>query len=272
MSEAIFLNDILHLNNIENTKIRFNIMFEGNWNPIEVFQQNKQQVLLEGQYWNYAGKKSFKDGQVTIGFIRIHKKEDYWLLFHAGQITKDLDRLDGVGYEFESIPEYEKYLGRLVIKFKNNSQTMIRNASSVIEECEVYRILPNVFDNDIFPGYENVSVSWSQLSHYIEKETWKTALQNQKGVYLITDLNTGKMYVGSAYGEDMILGRWKSYIRTGDGGNVELKALDFDYIKANFSYSILDIFKASIDDQVVIDRESYWKEVLMTRKFGFNKN
>jgi len=43
------LNDILKLEDVGNTKIRFNLMFEDNWNPIEVFQQNKTEVLLEGQ-------------------------------------------------------------------------------------------------------------------------------------------------------------------------------------------------------------------------------
>lgn len=149
---------------------------------------------------------------------------------------------------------------------------MVRLASSVMDECEVEQILPDVFDNDIFPGYDKVNISWSELSRLIEKETWKTALQNQKGVYLITDISNGKKYVGSAYGETMILGRWKSYVRYGHGGNVELKVLDFDYIRKNFRYSILDIYKSSIDDEVIIERECWWKEVLQSRKYGYNVN
>jgi len=149
---------------------------------------------------------------------------------------------------------------------------MIRNAESVLHECEVIQILPGKFNKDIFPGYDRVNVSWEELSRVVEKETWKTALQNQKGVYLIVDASTGKMYVGSAYGNDMILGRWKSYIKTGHGGNVELKKVPFDHIKKNFRYSILDTFKSSVDDQIIIDRESFWKETLVTRKFGLNRN
>ena len=149
---------------------------------------------------------------------------------------------------------------------------MIRNANSVIEDCEVYKILPDSFDNDIFQGYEKVNISWVEMSRVVEKETWKTALQNQKGVYLISDVSNGKMYVGSAYGENMILGRWQSYVITGNGGNIELKKFDFDYIKKNFRYSILDIYKKTTDDQIIIDRESWWKEVLQSRTYGYNKN
>lgn len=268
----IMLNEVLKLDNIENVKIRFNLMFRDNWNPIEIFKQDDIEILLEGQYWNYKSSKSYKNGQITIGFIRLNNHDNLWLLFHVGKITKDLNRFNGIGYEYEILPEYEKYLGRLIIKYKNKSQTMIRKAISVIDECEVAQILPDTFDNDIFPGYDNVDITWKELSRVISKESWKTALQNQKGVYLIKDNSNGKMYIGSAYGENMILGRWKSYVKTGNGGNSELKKLNFDYIKKNFNYSILDIFKSSTDDKIIILREGWWKSVLLTRKYGYNKN
>jgi hypothetical protein len=270
--EQIKLNDILKLDNLNNIKIRFNLMFASNWNPIEIFKNNEIQTLLEGQYWNYNKNKSYKEGQITLGFIRINSNENLWLLFHIGQITKDLNIFNGIGYEFKTLSEYEKYFGRLIINFKNTSQNMIRNAESVIDNCEVAQILPDTFDNDIFPGYDKINISWKEMSRVIEKETWKTALQNQKGIYLITDIQNGKKYVGSAYGENMILGRWKSYIKTGHGGNIGLKKLDFDYIKNNFRYSILDIYKSTTNDQIIIARESWWKEILLSRKFGYNEN
>ncbi|MGE0085765.1 MAG: GIY-YIG nuclease family protein [Desulfococcaceae bacterium] len=271
-SNKILLNEILKLDNLDNVKIRFNLMFRENWNPIDIFKNSDFDILLEGQYWNYKTKKSYKDGQITIGFIRINNIDNLWLLFHIGKITKDLNVFDGIGYEYEILHQYQKYFGRLIVKFRNNSQTMIRLAKSVINDCEVVQILPDIFDNDIFPGYDKVNVSWEELSHLISKESWKTALQNQKGIYLITDISTGKMYVGSAYGEYMILGRWQSYIRTGNGDNIELKKLNFNYIKKNFKYSILEIFKSTTDDQTIISRECWWKSVLQTREFGYNKN
>ncbi len=263
-ADRILLNEILKLDNLDNVKIRFNLMFGGNWNPIELFKNADFDTILNGHYWNYNKNKSYKNGQITIGFIRLNDK-DSWLLFHIGRITKDLNKLNGVGYEYETLSEYEKYFGRLIIKFKNKSQTMIRLANSVINECEVNQILPDTFDNDIFPGYEQVNVTWNELSRVVTKESWKTALQNQKGVYLISDITNGKMYVGSAYGENMILGRWKSYIKNGNGGNVGLKKLNFEYIKNNFKYSILDIFKSTVDDKTIIARENWWKETLQTR-------
>lgn len=266
----ILLNEILKLENLDNVKIRFNLMVDGNWNPIELFKNSDFKELLDGHYHNY-NKKSYKTGQITVGFIRLNEK-DSWLLFHVGMVTEDLNISNGAGYKYETITEYEKYFGRLIIKFKNKSQTMIRLAKSVIDDCTVHQILPDTFDNDLFPGYDKVNISWSDLSRVVTKDTWKTALQNQKGVYLITDSSNGKMYVGSAYGENMILGRWESYLKSGNGGNTELKKLDFEYIKSNFRYSILDIYKSTVDDKTIIEREGWWKEVLQTRGFGYNSN
>lgn len=96
----IKLNDILRLNDLNNVKIRFNLMFRQNWNPIELFNNGDISTMLEGQYWNYKKHKSFKVGQNTIGLVRIKPKEDLWLLFHVGQVTKDLNKLDGIGYEY----------------------------------------------------------------------------------------------------------------------------------------------------------------------------
>ncbi len=270
-SKKILLNEILRIDSIDAVKIRFNLMFQGVWDPVEFYKNGNIETMLEGQYWNYSTKKSFKEGQITIGFIRLNQK-DLWLLFHIGKVTRDLNILNGVGYEYETLSEYEKYFGRLIVRFKNKSQTMIRLATSVIDECEVVKILPDTFDNDIFPGYDKVNISWRALSRVISKESWRTALQNQKGVYLITDISNGKMYVGSAYGEYMILGRWESYVKTGHGGNKDLKKVKFDYIKKNFRYSILDIFKSTVDDKVIIEKENWWKEVLLTRKYGYNNN
>lgn len=269
---SIKLNDILKLENLSNVKIRFNIMFEGNYNPIEMFKNKQMGSVLTGHYWNYSKMKSYKLGQITIGLIRIKRNENLWLLFHIGKITKDLNIKNGKGYEYEVLSHYEKYFGRIIIHFKNKSQNMVRKAESVIDDCEIAQILPDVFDNDIFPGYDKVNISWHELSRIITKDNWKTALRNQKGVYLITDTSNGKMYVGSAYGDEMILNRWKSYVKKGHGGNKELKKLDFDHIKENFRYSILDIFKSTTENELIIERESWWKETLISRKFGYNAN
>jgi hypothetical protein len=74
----------------------------------------------------------------------------------------------------------------------------------------------------------------------------------------------------------MILQRWRNYVSNGHGGNKELKILveknGFDYIKKKFQYSILEIYKNNTSDDLIINRESWWKNALCSREFGYNAN
>ncbi len=271
----ILLNDILNLPDPKNVKLRFNLNFGSKRPPIEYYTDQIVESLkhmLDGQYWNYAKKGNYSEGNITLGFVPVPYRPDCWLLFHVGKVTKDLNIRNGVGYEFDGIKEYDKFVGRIIIRYKNHSQNMVRKGDTTLSLCEVEEILPKVYSNDFFPGYTNVNVSWKSLQNLINKESWRTALGNQKGVYLLVDSKTGKLYVGSAYGQDMLLGRWETYMRTCHGGNKKLKRLKNDYIQENFYFTILETFNQNTDDQIIIERECYWKNVLRTRDFGYNDN
>lgn len=106
---------------------------------------------------------------------------------------------------------------------------------------------------------------------------WKAALESVKGVYLIVDKSNGKKYVGSAYGTWGIWARWQCYVQTGHGWNDELTKLiaeeGLDYARRNFRISLLEYRPARTDDNVIIARESFWKEAVLSRvPLGYNKN
>ena len=65
-------------------------------------------------------------------------------------------------------------------------------------------------------------------------------------------------------------------MNTGHGGNKELVALvereAFDYVRENFQYSILENYNAKVDDHIILERESWWKETLQSRVWGYNSN
>jgi hypothetical protein len=132
--------------------------------------------------------------------------------------------------------------------------------------------------DDEFPGYHQVNVTWSELRAIVEGHvaSWHTALKNQKGVYLITDDSNGKHYVGSAYGEKELWGRWCQYVATGHGGNAGLKKVaeqcGLDHIRRHFRFSLLETTGPLTPDAEVIAREAYWKRALMTRTHGYNEN
>lgn len=64
-------------------------------------------------------------------------------------------------------------------------------SGNYIDDLEVLEITRDVCKTE-FPGYDKVNVSWEELSGLIDTDAWKTALANQKGVYLITDSSNGK--------------------------------------------------------------------------------
>lgn len=277
MAEIIKLNDLLNLSNeeLKTVKVRFN-QSNGIENPMDLYLKNPEIVNNQWFLWR-TKSKLFKVGEIAICLLKL--SSDTWLLTTIKKITEDLDVCDSINYKAEELEKHKKFYGRVILKYHKTVQTQVMYLGTVKDELEVLEILPTIFDGDEFAGYDKVSLSYSQLEAIIKlkKQTWIGALENQKAVYLQTDKVTGKLYVGSATSDQgMLLSRWKNYIENGHGGNVGLKELvrekGFDYIKKNFQYTIIENFNAKVDDQYVLERESYWKEVLRSREFGYNKN
>ena len=275
--KKILINDILNLSNreISDTRIKFNI-YNGYHDPMDLYKENPNVVNNDWFLWQDE-RRYFHEGQIAICLLKIGV--DTWLLTTIKKILKELDVTGGIGYEAEEIERYQKYFGRLVVKFHNTSRTMGRTYQAVMDKLEVLEILNDQFTGEDFPGYENVRLSWKQLKNIIDRQlpAWIPALQNQKAVYLITDISTGKLYVGSATAQyGMLLQRWSSYAANGHGGNVELEKLirekGFVYVKENFQYSIIENYNARMDDQYILKREAWWKETLKSREFGYNAN
>ncbi len=285
--EAIKLNDILQLSEqqLENAKIRFmvssdRISFNPNLDAEDVEKQDK--INLADLVYNRQASISFKEGVIAIGFIRI--RDDYWLMTGIVEVEKD----NGLGQPATAKYLTKKYNFRVVVKFHKSFQNGIVWAKTIINELEVVEIWnpEKGIGEKAFPGYKNVTIGYKELKKKVElSDEWRTALRSRKGVYLISDKQTGKLYVGSAYGADGILGRWTTYLTSGydknevENGqypNIELQKLvrekGLSYIQENFQYSILETFTDDVSDEYIIERESYWKEALLSRKFGYNAN
>jgi len=52
--------------------------------------------------------------------------------------------------------------------------------------------------------------------------TYYEALKKITGVYCLTDTHTGKLYIGSATGEEGVAQRWDNYLDSKHGGNKNL--------------------------------------------------
>lgn len=136
----IYLNEVLNLPNPKNVKIRFNLSFGTNRPAIDYFtDQTTSSInhMLSSQYWIYGKKGNFCVGNISLGFVSIPERPNCWLLFHVGEVTKDLNIRNGVGYQFQNLSQYDKYIGRIIIRFKNTSQNLVRRGNTTLPLCIV---------------------------------------------------------------------------------------------------------------------------------------
>jgi hypothetical protein len=143
---------------------------------------------------------------------------------------------------------------------------------------EVVEILPTKFEGRPFPGHDSINISLADLQVVVRqnRNDWRGALEHMKGVYVIHDRTSGKAYVGSAYSDTGIWSRWCQYAETFHGDNVDLKDLverdGPERLGDDLTFALLEFWSMRTSDEYVLQREKYWKDVLLSREFGHNLN
>lgn len=250
------------------------------WNqhdqPLDVFVRDRE----EWHSWNtWRSKKDDFNRDYIFSLIDFYPESETWLF---GGIYKVLSR-SGQNYSHSYVVELDavgaELIGRLKIRMKRPGRVKAVRFERYFSEMEVSEILKEPYSGERFCGYENIAHDFHQLEAIFRasRADWRAALESVKGVYLIVDKSNGKKYVGSAYGDSGIWSRWACYIGTGHGWNDELtKVIDaegIDYARKNFRISLLEYRPMRADDKVLIEREGYWKEAVLSRgKHGYNKN
>ncbi|MFW6025977.1 MAG: GIY-YIG nuclease family protein [Candidatus Woesearchaeota archaeon] len=258
---------------IKNTKLHF---ATGDGDNKEALMEFLKGGFKNWQEWQ--GNKNFPRRYI-LSLIYLNANE--WLFGGVYKVLDWQEKEDGLGSNYKYTTELtnkgEKWIGRLIIKYEKDFRISYTYCEKYIHDFEILELRRNRYQIIEFPGYENVSIDYDKLKLIIEtgNKSWKSALSSVQGVYLLTNNDNGKLYVGSAYGENNFWQRWVEYIDTGHGNNIELIKLiekeDDDYFR-NFTFSILEVFKNTADSEEIIRRESYWKNMLSSREFGYNLN
>lgn len=163
---------------------------------------------------------------------------------------------------------------RLVIEWTADPVNWAKTGNKTLDMKIVEIANPHV---EPFPGFHSLVVDYNQLQlivHDDRYDQWRTALSAVQGIYLIADRKTGQLYVGKADGADRFLGRWTAYAKTGHGGNTalkELESLDITH-RQHFQFSILQVFDPSTPTSKIDAAETHFKEALLTRDYGLNRN
>jgi len=273
---TILLNSLWPIEDPKAHKVHF-----ARWNkenqPLDVFVRDKQ----EWQGWQeyYPGRNDFNRPYI-FALAQFYHETDAWLFGGVYRVNglkprggKDYDE-----YQVELVQDSAPLIGRLKLYSPYRGRTTRGNFENHYDSFEVLEILREPYTGRRFAGYEEIDLSFEELEALVrnDRADWKAALENAKGVYLITDQKTGKRYVGSAYGDQGIWSRWCSYVASGHGGNVELRNLvtdpTLDYCRSNFRFALLEHRVERTPDETVIQRESFWKRILLTREHGLNRN
>lgn len=176
-------------------------------------------------------------------------------------------------YQLTKMPGFEDLEERIIIRWENaiSWHQWWNNRMEVVE-------ISAGLHYRHFTDYLDFSLSFPELKNIVNESysDWRVALSVVKGVYVIADELTGKLYIGSAYGTDGIWGRWSDYVATDGHGNnkslIELVNSDALYAYKHFRFSVLHILPMIATDNDVVRMESIFKQKLGTICFGLNNN
>ena len=269
----IKLIDLIRLAGITIGKFKIHCATGSNPTPLEEFYDGKFKEWQE-----YQNQRNFScDHIISL----IHLGGSDWLfagIYNVnGCIPKSNNDKSWFEYSTSELPGLEHLTGRAVIGFNKNFRASYLKGESYVDQLIVKEIKPERQSIGGFPGYNKVCLPLRGLKTVVRQQlqSWKTALSNVAGIYLIADTLTGKQYVGSAYGDAGIWQRWCAYADTGHGGNKELRELLKDKGETyalNFIITILEVIDLNASIDYVTARECHWKDALLTRQYGYNSN
>ncbi len=214
-------------------------------------------------------------GLYRIGASRALDYKAFWaipenqLLRYVGYEGFTRDKAAKVGtvqqFDLEFLPFCQDWRGKLVIDYPGGGKSWFRwvdrgafPVRAILEESAFARRPPE---------WDDIDLTYGDL--LLMPRSWQARLAEWRGIYLIFDERDGKSYVGSANGQDNILGRWQAYARNGHGGNRELRGRD----PHSFRFTLLERLAPDLPAEEVIRREISWKHRLHSRApFGLNAN
>ena len=183
----------------------------------------------------------------------------------AESFTADSMRSSILWFELKLSDCCAKWKGRLIIEWPGKELSWWRWSDR--NGIPVLAIVEDSALVECVPKKDDIDLEWKELSRL--PASWKSALSQWRGIYYIFDSSDRKAYVGSAYGQENLWGRWLTYANSGHGDNSLLRDRD----PLNFRFTILQLVSPDMDKDEVISLETSWKKRLHTRHpYGLNDN
>lgn len=179
------------------------------------------------------------------------------------QLAAESGRDGRAVFDLVPLPELSDLKGRLVVQ-RTPGRAYMRLAENT--KLTVLEIKRDPRFSPPPPDWRDFVVSTDDLR--VLPRDHAARLAGWRGVYLITDERDGARYVGSAYGVENLLGRWRAHVAKDKGVTAELGQRD----TSSFRFSILQLLLHDADATDVQAMEANWKTRLHTRSWGLNKN
>lgn len=235
------------------------------------------QVYFAGGFEEWQSNQTRRNFErdYVVSLIQLPER-DRWLYVGTFFVRSVAEGPAGVKYGLSREPLCDGFSGRLVVSFARPGRQPYLYGETCAPTMTVHEIRAEPLRLEEFPGFKKVDLAFSDLQLIVHRNTtsWRTALSNVAGVYLISDPQAGMLYVGSATGDGGIWGRWCAYTN-GHGRNRALEELvskEGADRAAAFRFSILEIADLHTSSAEILQREAHWKRVLLSRQHGYNRN
>ncbi|WP_299865623.1 GIY-YIG nuclease family protein [uncultured Hoeflea sp.] len=186
-------------------------------------------------------------------------------------------RDDGIWHELEHEARFDAFANRLIIEWPDTGrhhQWLVENG--VTKRNISIREIRATGTRRPFPGFDHVILGFGELRGLISSDAggWMEALSSTRGVYLITDIDNGDLYVGSATGAKGIWERWSNYAASGHGGNKVMidRVAEIAVFADNLQFSVLETLGGLATREDGIAAEVRWKKKFGKRATVLNGN
>lgn len=244
------------------------------------FQQTQteklEKAMLGAEYLAsfiaHDGGKAVFIGLYKIGASKTLTLKQYWQVPAYIEMKKlgvvgftGKNRSSVLWFDLKLMDFYGSWKGKLIVDWPPPERSWWRRAHR--NEITVSAILEDSALDPPTVKWDEIDFSWAQLA--VLTKRWQAKLAEWRGVYYIFDELDAKGYVGSAYSDSNLLGRWRNYASTSHGGNKLLRHRD----PTSFRFTILELVSPNMPKDDVIRLEGSWKKRLHTRApFGLNDN
>ena len=301
MNHSLFLTDIIRITNLpkeEVAVIRHTLSDENanrTWRAGIDFFEEYQKIQPKDYFCKKRYIFSFINQKgTTARFIGVYEVERILPVKKAPRMKEyplyaDYSCNDLFYYDLKKTDYLKDLQGRLVIEWGTGARRIVQHKWDTLSKKAVISIDDR--PEDIFPGYEKVLWSFSEMARYVNNpnkypEIYK-ALAEVNGVYLVLDPVDNKQYIGSAAGIQGIYGRWKTYAKTKGKGGADEKGANKKlaaHLKKNpgryleLQYSILVTLhrtgNSGKDIKAAVELENLYKDKLGSRNkvTGLNMN